>query len=521
MKAIFAISSLLSLLSACSSKISSGSCSASVSTETKGTESGLPGGYLHFGSKACTASFSYFKEGSLYKAQVFSARHCSPETASDHASQVQVTADLYFDGGYFQKLPVEETFVKARNSALKELGELPNPALAKPLVEALNTITGLKFNWCFPDSPAPADESLSLTSEPSTRRLCWSVMDVGMFEVTFPESTFDQGANADLKRHLDVEIAKRTTKVADTAANLTRIVPLRNSDVDPQILIDGNFSWKTQITALQNDLILFTGTTRLSSYAGFIDWARKCSLPASYPREPEDFAESCGAREELLQIAKKYFTDADHVDAQGKLQRANIFDLAQAAGYGPDTPFDRTHGIDGFRPEINRKSEKIAFDLDARSRSFTDKLAAKMGGLTVHANLKTTQVPSGVAGIPNASNVKTQTDFKAFPLSSVRLSAVSPVLEKIGVGALVAKMNFPVADEAVHFLPGDSGTLLLIGDSVPFMTLNGVDDDFTSGGASVSPLPVPRSRRSGSVPNAAEAPKSSTTGSKEGKGDCQ
>ena len=519
----------LFLMAGCSAKVSSGACNTSIASgPVAGLQnSGLPGGYIRFADKACTAAFEYFKEGSTYKAKVYSARHCSPEIADNSLAEVKVGVDLYFDDGYYPTIPVEERFVSLRNKALAEVAalQLRNPELAKPLVIAMSTLPERAKNWC--TQTPTANTATSQGSTAADRRLCWTFFDVGVFDITFPESTFANGANADVKAQLDKAITTGANKLDLAATKLNKSVPISitESGFNPIILTNGVFNWKDQLISMQNDLTLFTGASRLESFSTFVDWARKCPLPSTYEREPTDYAESCEIRENLIAIARKYFSEAASLDAQGIPVQKNVLDLAQQRGWGVDTPMDRTHGINDFRLEAAKDSVAIITRLYSRMTSLVDKLVAAPDALTVHTNLDSKVNAAGSnGGIAVLIFAKFTKAFQVFPLKSIRKSNSIPVLEKNKSYAFYLNVSFPLADEAIRFVPGDSGSLLMVGDAVPFAALNGVDDDFTSGGASISALPVPRSRRSETLPATEASAPSNTrtnTSAKEDKGPCQ
>ncbi|MEN9810806.1 MAG: hypothetical protein RLZZ488_2373 [Pseudomonadota bacterium] len=501
----YGLFSLIAANVACSPSRSSECLSASSSDMPLApTSHFVQGGYIHFGDKTCTASFEVRELGAdeiLLKG--FSARHCRFENEGDHK---KISISLYFDktakrsAGYVRAIPVTESFAERASKALRESSAL-NVGNATALVADALKIPVQYDPWTpkkeifsssgsiicnnFQIIPKLPENSKALSHS------CWSFLDLGIFELRLTKSTAGENTFRFISEQLK-DKKRMLNEFLQANSDIAAYTELHRTDANAVI-----------------------GLLRLQKYArlAYILNHDLCRVSSS---ATVDTGALCAVQKKLIEIVGQHLVEFDETG-----RSINIFDkiaTTSKAESSENIGLPYAELVAGRR--LSLTGTPINFDQ-------LDKLAAThaetMNGvyratnvvaiMTMRDEMKKfsgtadeTQISPSLlvgtnftAGIGNSAK---QLQYGQFSLSSLssRPEAihVNPQrrvqydLEQVKFGVTMhgtLRIGVEKQSEVVSFFPTDSGSMLFLKGVIPLMVLNTVNDNATSGGASILALP--------------------------------
>lgn len=460
------------------------------------------GGYIQFNDKKCTATFSVQNiapEKIILKG--YSARHCRFDSS---AREQKILLNLFFEKsnkrseGYIQNIPAKEDFAMRADQLSREIGKLGivsaqtlfNDALKIAInynPEGEGTFEGNQAIICNDKDWVPAIDD----PERKTTQSCWSFLDLGVFEFEITKSSMKQSDFEFIKDRLSEK-----KSALDTYLNSNS--NLKNSYHDYIKKIDG-----------------MVGLMRIQNYArlGYLLSMDMCKITTD---SNFDVSPLCNVQSGLIELAGRYLVESDETG-----NKVNIFDkLSQHIDpfTGQIKPNESGFGISLANLRAGRRlgigSKSITFsNADEIANGFANEIRILYKNLTSktiysfkslikehspsHGDTKISPVLFVSTNYSSASSVgKNDIRFGHFPLTSTsRLPQkilVPPPLtgDVFGIGPLgTLRMAIPHEHKTVNFSRSDSGSLLSFKGFLPLMVLNTVDDEPTSGGASILALP--------------------------------
>ncbi len=466
----------------------------------------IQGGYIQFNNKRCTATFSLQNitpDKILLKG--YSARHCRFDSS---ANEQKILLDLFFERskargeGYILNIPVKEDFATRADQLQQEVRKLGLASAQALFKDALNiavnynpegegTFEGNNAIICNDKDWVPAIDD----PERKTTQSCWSFLDLGVFDLEITKSSMNRRDFEFIKERL-TEKKSALDKFLSENGNLKNLYNEHMRKVDGVI-----------------------GLMRLQNYAqlGYLLSMDMCKITAD---SNFDVSPLCGAQRGLVESAGRYLVESDETGS-----KVNIFDkLSQR--------------IDPFTGRINEKepgfgislanllagrrmdttSQPIKFsDADEYANAYASELRKYYKDVTsriiysikdvlkeqsqTQGDIKISTALFVSTNYSSASSVsKNNIRFGHFPLTSASrqpqkiLVPPSATGDVFGVGPLgTLRIAIPHDHKTVSFTRSDSGSLLSLKGVLPLMVLNTVDDEPTSGGASILALPEAKS----------------------------
>lgn len=489
--------------------LSLSACKAASTSECLSTSSGeltiseksrfVQGGYVHFGDKACSATFDVVGISSEHiRLRAYSARHCRFENGLELD---KVSVSLHFTqensgkSGYVKQIPVSEKFVDRATQTLQELKKINSPKAEAMFLGALRLPT--QFDPWFGNAYAEYNSYDSKSSlickdyeqippipDPQNQMTdsCWSFLDLGTYDIVIRKSSLPAAQFSYLTQNL----GKKARGLAD----------LLNKD---NILKSSYYESRKSIDTIMS-LLRSHQAAQLASLLNF-----------NLCQENIKNDELCKNQAKLIEIMAKYFVENDETGAE-----KNIFDWIH------DNPNYRT--VQLSRADL-LGGKRVSVSQDARS--FAD-LETLTSGLMaeIHSDLKTKSAlhiirmreiiaqqsrgtapselsPSYVIGTNFVAKEDSQVANYRFGLfglnqifndpKAVRLApeGFTPDTKNVhGVSKYgTMRIAFPYHAEVVKFQPTDSGSLITLDGIIPLMVLNTVNDEGTSGGSAILALP--------------------------------
>lgn len=464
----------------------------------------IQGGYIHFGDKTCTASFEVGEIGAEeISLKGFSARHCRFENAGDNR---KISISLYFDrtaklsAGYVRAIPVSESFAERASAALKQVSALNVGSATELLTDALKipvhydpwtpkkeifsssgSIICNNFD-IIPKIPDPAN---------ALSHSCWSFLDLGVFELRLKKSAVGENTFRFISDQLE-EKKRMLNGFLQAYPDVASYAKLHRTD--------------------SNGVI---GLFRLQKYArlAYIFNHDLCRVGAT---STVDTRVLCSVQMKLIAIVGRHLVEFDENGA-----KVNIFD--RLAGTSQDGSLEKI----GFPYADLVAGRRLPLPSTSMTFEQRDKLSAfhasTLNGvyratnvvaiMTLRDELKKfsgtvaeTQIsPSLFVGTNfTAGKGKTteQIQYGQFSLAglssrpeAIHLSPQKKVhydLEQVKFGVSMhgtLRLGIEKQSEVVSFFPTDSGSMLFLKGVFPLMVLNTVNDNPTSGGASILALP--------------------------------
>jgi len=474
-KHTFLILPLAGGLSACSPKTTPCASSQVAIEDTSAIDSRLKaaplGGFIHIGPRACTTTLSLVSANeSTLVVNAYSALHCFREDKIQKEKvslSVWIPASTGRTGGYLSKIPARDEFFERRAEFMIEIEKLDKPFLN----ERLRDIMQIELPYFFEDKEQVRKNvndgdsekllrniCLSATEDklnvPKSQHTCWSALDTGVRKLEIRAVDIDPARFVALRRSLESHAAK--------LQNLLRS--------DSQMAKTYQL-WSNRIQGL-------TGLWRLTNYSPWAYFLNKNMCAMITPDMPESAL--CAARDKIITISKKYMVE---IDADGT--QKNIFQKADELGFGlnqnlmsessielvnlmPRKAFDKFHEV----------FQSFRTDLKQRIRTQNDQMMSLPPEYVIAAN-------PFVAGASGKTSIAGFSLLKGSVLIPEGVQVPSKGMSS--KGTLRFYVNSSKADAV--FGKTDSGAMITYAGVVPLLVLNSVDDEPTSGGASILALP--------------------------------
>ncbi|MCA2960333.1 MAG: hypothetical protein IOD12_08770 [Silvanigrellales bacterium] len=487
------------LVVGCGNKISNACATAVVTARSQSSLAGaaLPGGYIRFGSKLCSATFEFSsRSDGGYEGIAWTAKHCTPDLvgwASGEKVSIQpyVSAPVVGVPGYLPEIPVRQEFVERRNVLLAEAAALkakadPASRAAGEALEELGSHFGApqKLSLCAAQKPSRPELSKELDKRfPQSEfdATCWSTSDLGFYPFVVESASV-----TDLNRE---DFQKFTA---------TRLSVLKSAVPQPVVEMRGQKVEKS-LDRHRANLMLLHAKGRLLAAAPLFDRLRWCksgvalvrqaTLPAAYAEKSEEYGAICPLSKKVESVAKAFLVETLPAE-MGRLSRSVTFESwMKELGTDPLRPLTRADVLD--KEDLTRSeslSSKSSGAILGLLNSTNDLVKALIAdNPTANQNLAIlANTALAVQGDP-----KKTTDLR---FEKVRLTSDGASNED-AVVAYTVGYGFPLylrKSKSISLGATDSGTLLTWQGLFPLVGLNGVNEDATSGGASLVALPERR-----------------------------
>jgi hypothetical protein len=487
------------LVVGCGNKISNACATAVVTARSQSSLAGaaLPGGYIRFGSKLCSATFEFSASADGgYKGIAWTAKHCTPDLvgwASGEKVSIQPYDDDTLKGtpGYLAEIPVRQEFVERRNVLLAEAGALkaksdPASRAAGEALEEMASHFGApqKLSLCAAQKSARPERTKELDERfPQSEfdATCWSATDLGFYPIVVDPASLDDTSR---------DFFQKVTK--------TSSLYLRSQVPQPVVEVRGQRIEKS-LSKHRANVMLLHAYGRLQAGAALFDRLRWCksgvavvkqaTLPPAFQGKSEEYGALCPLSKKVEYIANAFLVETLPAD-MGQLSRSVTFQS-----------WMKELGTDPLRP-LSRADVQDTQDL-TRSEPLS---AKSMNALLGLVNSTNDVVKALIADNPSANqnlailantalavqgDPKKTTDLR---FEKVRLASDGASNED-AVVAYTVGYGFPLylrKSKSISLGATDSGTLLTWQGLFPLVGLNGVNEDATSGGASLVALPERR-----------------------------
>lgn len=464
----------------------------------------IQGGYIHFGEKTCTASFEVTEvEPEVITLKGFSARHCRFENAGDNR---KISISLYFDktakrsAGYVRAIPVSESFAERASTALQEVSALKVGIATELLTDALKipvhydpwtpkkeTFVSSGSIICnnFGIIPKVPDPSNALSHS------CWSFLDLGVFDLRVTKSAAGGNSFRFISEQLK-EKKRMHNGFLQAYPDIALYAELHRTD--------------------SNGVI---GLLRLQKYArlGYILNHDLCRVGAT---STVDTRALCTVQKKLIEIVGRHLVEFDEtggaINIFDKLAATKLENASENIGLPyADLLAGRRLPLPGTAATFDQLDTLAATHADTLNGLYRSTNVVAI--MTLRDELKkfsgtaaeTRISPSLFVGTNfTAGNGKAteQLQYGQFSLSglssrpeALHLSPQKKVqydLEQVKFGVSMhgtLRLGIEKESEVVSFFPTDSGSMLFLRGVIPLMVLNTVNDNPTSGGASILALP--------------------------------
>ena len=471
------------VLAACqpSKRGSQGDCSgvqAAVSDESAivNTSPALPaGGFVHVGSRACTATFLLNKvTDSGLELSAYTAQHCFRENTLEN-EDVGISVHIPSGDGYLKNLKAADDFLTRRSTFLSEVNKLSSNAASDMARRAMqiqlfaerglerfspdaseSEIAAASTNDDFQRNVCISSRTDRLTV-PESQEVCWSTFDTTVRTLSLSAVQIGAAQFAKLKNHLE----KRRQAHDAMMSSSVQIATYFNK-------------WNTNLHGQQ-------GAWRLLSYIELSSFLNS-EVCGRYLSKSDPNQSICGVRDKLKELVGKYLIE---VDVDGK--KKSILEQAQELGFGIDSPFLRVIPGTSITSKMNDIFEPKASE---SFYNFMNQRIATLREMFPTKNQKIMALPKQFSVAAN-SVIANHTNAISFALidSSALVSESEPIPSP-GIQTLgTLRMYLSKKSSKVSFGHTDSGAMLTFAGIIPLLVVNSVDDKPTSGGTAILALP--------------------------------
>jgi hypothetical protein len=500
------------LITACTRTSGSNCLAAGMTTvESSKTSAFVQGGYIQFGDKMCTATFEIIDVGqNEISLRAYSARHCRFESSSN---KINTSVSLYFDqtigksAGYIKNIPVQEDFSMRAASAMSAVAQLNSPAAKDLVTEALqipihydpwgdDIFSGKDSIICNNKEIAPDLNDPAKTLNQS----CWNALDLGAYDLRIQRTSVSAGDYLFLSERLK-------SKQSELKSSL---------DKNPALAAEHQ-KIRTQL-ASSLGLLRFKKVSRLA-YLLNLDL---CKVRSSADVNTNQL---CSIQKKMIDLVGQNFVE---IDDSG--EKINIFDRLAKVGTTdnsgvPGLSFSRLRA--GERMQLQQDSIDFASALDLATglaaeinsiyKNKTTLLAISIRNAikSQSGNVSETKMSPALVLGTNLNSIDSsglkKMRYVQLPLTAVSSNPSHFVLTGqidhlllghiFGVnGYGILRFGLPRSSDVVRFQPTDSGSLISLSGLIPLFVLNTVNDQPTSGGASILALPEASSEQIPSIP---------------------
>lgn len=474
------ISSLFAL-TACSAGSTPSGCSQSLSTLNG--DSPLPsagivpaGGYVGFADRGCTSTFTLQSmDESSIRLSAFTASHCSRD---DKAENEAISIAMYIPsangrgGGYLKNIPARDEFYERRKSFVDAVRALNNTR-ASYIAEAISKIPSFGSWWAF-EVPTGAPPTGSQDS--ANRNLC---LLKAKTDETYKDASFNHCWSV-----FDTGVRSLEIRKADAGDKKFRIISkhLQNKAQEQKKLFETNPQLKEKYDYWSSQIIGRMGGFRLLNYVKLASFLNNEICGKYLPDTSPDKA-ACSARQKLIDLGGKFLVE---VDTDGK--RKNVFEKAKELGLPIEAPIPVQEYFVPF--EITEFQDDMEHRADVQ---FLDKYNTTIAEISkiLPVNNNIFSKPSDnflIATNLSRAAQRTQ-EFGLATFSSIGLSTQGVGAQGLSQYAGIFKLYFKQSQPQISFSKGDSGSMITIGGIIPLLALNTVNEEPTSGGASILALP--------------------------------
>ncbi|NBO38714.1 hypothetical protein EBU99_09035 [bacterium] len=465
----------------------SGSCTNSLSNQGFNANveilQGVPaGGYVGFADRGCTATFSLISiDQETIKLNAYTASHCSRDDKPDNEKisiAVYLPPAAQSSGGYLKNLVAHDEFYERRAAFVSAVRALNNTR-ATFIAESLSKIPSFGVWWGYnmPSStpPSPSQENLNRnmcllkaktddTFKNSSYKNCWSVFDTGVRVLELKRAELGEKNFQILGNHLLKKFQEQKSIF----------------EKSPQLAQQFN-SWTAQIQGRM-------GAFRLLNYVKLAAFLNQDMCGKYIPSNSPDKV-ACAVRQNLIELGAKYLLETD---SDGK--RKNVFEKAQELGLPINSPipiaeYDEPFNFVEFQDDMESRADRAFIE------NFNTTISSISNLLPVKNNVLAA-LPAGYSIATNISSNSPTGKSTGHYFGLVNFNSMANAPQGISAQGLspyagILKLYLNLPQVKLSFSKGDSGSMISIGGLVPLLALNTVNDEPTSGGASILALPEP------------------------------
>lgn len=434
----------------------------------------------------CSASFKLEKKNGQFEADVFTAAHCF---RGNELLIEKISIDLYdVNGrGYFKEIPITESFLKARNDALKELASAGFDANLQKVFSSrfmpgyalLAKNYDDRIRQACSNGLTGADGNFAYLTKPGEQVLCFTPADVAFLHVELTEGNPAKNPDhAGLAEFLEAKFKEQSLALGaqqTAAARAAELVSRMNKDYATSQRDHGAFDYIDFVTlgclpqAPDEPTRMTTGNA--ASSAGdeiLIDLDR--SLMAPSPAEIQFMKSSfkpqvCKRLSEFKRIAEKYLLLRSVKPSEYATRIAYDDPIGTGAAWWQASSYEAQNR----NPQAPRAWATLL-----------DELKKAPNDLHIHFNFK-----------GRTSQDSRFADSVAMDFTADKRSAryLWPAPDAQGLLTQNLLLSTPLSLAKLLFQEGDSGTLISWKGLHPLMVLAAVDGEPTSAGAAAMNLP--------------------------------
>jgi hypothetical protein len=429
------------------------------------------GGFIHIGPRSCTTTLSLKSaNNSALIVNAYSALHCFRE---DLLNEEQISLSIFIPhrnqskAGYIKNIPAEDEFFERRKKLIQKVDTLGKPFVS----EQMRRFMRIELPYFFDDrqqvinSTNPEDRDKLLRniclanredrlSVPNSQETCWSSLDTVVRTLEIKAAAVEPKRFALIRRAFE-EQSERLQSLLRKDQSIAKNYQL----------------WSNRIHGL-------TGLWRLTNYSSLAYFLNRGTCSLVNPASEE--AALCLVREQLIELAKNYLIE---IDSDGVSK--SILSKANELGFGLDQDV-----LKEKKMELVNLMPKKAFD------NFHEVFLAHRNDIKQRIKVQDNKIQpldpeyiiaANESYLPEAAN----TPAVKFSLFGGQLLTPenTPIFSK-GMSSKGTLRFYVNKDHVIgRFGKSDSGTLLTYAGIVPLLVLNSVDDEPTSGGASILALP--------------------------------
>jgi hypothetical protein len=474
------ISSIFAL-TACSAGSTSSGCARSLSTLSG--DAPLPsagvvpaGGYVAFADRGCTSTFTLqSSDETSIRLNAFTASHCSRD---DKAENEAISIAMYIPsasgrgGGYLKNIPARDEFYERRKSFIDSVRALNN-SRASYIAEAISKIPSFGAWWAF---EVPTGAPPTSSQDNTNRNLC---LLKAKTDDTYKDSSFNHCWSV-----FDTGVRSLEIRKADVGEKKFRIISkhLQNKSQEQKKLFETNPQLKEKYDYWSAQINGRMGGFRLLNYVKLAAFLNSEICGKYLPDNSPDKA-ACSVRQKLIDLGGKFLVE---VDTDGK--RKSVFDKAKELGLGIDVPIPVQEYYEPFA--ITEFQDDMEQRADVQFLDKYNSTIAEVGKLLPVSNNIFPKPSDNFLIATNLSRSAQRTqEFGLATFNSIGLSTQGVGAQGLSQYAGILKLYFKQSQPQVSFSKGDSGSMITIGGIVPLLALNTVNQEPTSGGASILALP--------------------------------
>lgn len=429
------------------------------------------GGFIHVGTRACTSTLSLVaaNDSSLI-VNAYSALHCFRE---DKLNDEKISLSVFVEQknqqqfGYLTNITAHDEFFDRRREFLSEIDKLKLPFVSQQIGEIMK----IELPYFFEDKESVRASAGEDSSDQLFRNACLTTADD---RLQLPNTTHSCWSSLDTNvRQLEIKAAEVAPKYFN---QLRQALEKQNSTL--QNLFRSNSVNEQTYQRWKNRIEGLTGLWRLTNYSSWVFFLNKDMCPL-IPKDTPEY-QMCSARDKIIELTKKYMVE---FDSDG--QKKSILQKADELGFGLNQNLLTENKIELVNLMPKKAFDKFHEVFAAEKEEMKRRLIVENETILP---LSSDYVIAANQGRRGQNGQKESLKFSL--LKGQLLAPAAPRTRSKGVSSK-GTVRFYVNKNSTSatFEKTDSGAMLTYAGVIPLLILNSVDDEPTSGGASILELP--------------------------------